>query len=186
MAIQGPASSDTLRAMGLDGVEHLKPFEVKAWPLGGGELLVARMGFTADLGYECWMKSSDSSAFEQKLMEARKVTGLDIPGYGLTALQACRLEGGFIVAGWDCATEVEPVPGFERTPFELGIGWIVKLDGNEFVGRDALLKQKAEGQPHTFRYGSINEEFQPEDGAALFDESGKQVGIITSSKVSIK
>jgi glycine cleavage system aminomethyltransferase T len=69
---------------------------------------------------------------------AREALSLDIPGYGLDALEACRIEGGFVVAGWDFSTELDPQPDFERTPFETGLGWLVDLEGSDFVGRQAL------------------------------------------------
>jgi aminomethyltransferase len=97
---------------------------------------------------------------------------INLPGYGLDALQACRLEGGFIVAGWDCATELEPNPGFERSPFDLGLGWLVNLDASDFIGRDALLEQKNGGHPFTLRSFELNLEIAPEDGAVLYAGAG--------------
>ncbi len=47
--------------------------------------------------------------------------------------------------GWDCSTEADPNPDLERTPFELGIGWLVELDERDFVGRAALMAQKENG-----------------------------------------
>ena len=112
---------------------------------------------------------------------------IEIPGYGLSALQACRHEGGFIVAGWDCATELEPNSELDRSPYELGLGWLVNLDGAHFVGRDALLNQKKNGHQFTLRSFVINEARLPDDGTELYAEGGDHdasIGIITSSSWS--
>ena len=112
--------------------------------------------------------------------------GVALPGYGLSALQACRLEGGFVVAGWDFATELEPQPGFERSPYELGLGWLVNLDAADFVGRDALLEQKKNGYRHTLRSFEIDENIQPDDGAELFagPDDDSSVGSVNCSSWS--
>ncbi len=110
-----------------------------------------------------------------------------LPGYGLNALQTCRLEGGFIVAGWDCATELEPKPNFERTPYELGLGWLVNLEAAPFVGRDALAAQKRNGHQFTLRSFVMDSRCLPDDGSDLFVETGGQessIGIITCSSWS--
>ena len=110
-----------------------------------------------------------------------------IPGYGLSALQACRLEGGFIVAGWDCATEVDPNPELDRSPYELGLGWLVNLGGAQFVGRDALLQQKINGHQFTLRSFVIDEDCLPDDGAELIASAGDHdisIGIVTCSSWS--
>ena len=110
-----------------------------------------------------------------------------LPGYGLGALQTCRLEGGFIVAGWDCATELDPNPDFERTPYELGLGWLVNLEASPFVGRDALAAQKKNGHQFTLRSFVMDARALPKDGSDLFVETDGQetpIGIITCSSWS--
>ena len=52
LAVQGPTSCATLRAMGLEGLQDLKPFGIASFPFDGGELTVSRTGYTGDLGYE--------------------------------------------------------------------------------------------------------------------------------------
>ncbi|KKK75773.1 hypothetical protein LCGC14_2870360, partial [marine sediment metagenome] len=168
IALQGPNSTCVLQHMGYEGIEQLKPFEVKDYALADGIIRIARMGFTADLGYECWFKPQFASIFKQMIRQARTGLAIDIPGYGLTALDACRFEGGFIVAGWDFSTEVDPQPGFERSPYELGLSWLVKLEAEDFVGRDALLQQKEKGAQHLLRGLSIKDSRKPEDGSKLF------------------
>lgn len=167
LAVQGPLSATVLQHMGFADIEQLQPFEVRSYPFANATMVVARMGFTADLGYECWLEHSLQSDFEAAIEDARGSMGIAIPGYGLSALEVCRLEAGFVVAGWDFSTEADFVAGFDRTPYEAGLGWLVKLDGGDFVGRDALLKYKAEGHRYTLRTFSIDDTRGLEDGAEL-------------------
>ncbi len=168
MAIQGPRSASVLQNMGFDGIEQMRPFEVRDYELTGVTIRISRMGFTADLGYECWLEPGLVDAFMQRIETARSSIGIELPGYGLSALQACRLEGGFIVAGWDFATELDPKPGFERSPYELGLGWLVNLDATDFVGRDTLAEQKKNGHRFTLRSFEIDNNNPPDDGAKLY------------------
>ena len=184
IAVQGPLSALVLQNMGFDGIESLEPFAVRDYELAGGTLRISRLGFTADLGYECWFEPSLVDVFTDRLKSARSALGLAIPGYGLSALQACRLEGGFIVAGWDCATEVEPQPGFERSPYELSLGWLVNLDAAEFVGRNALREQKNSGHRFTLRSFELEENSPPDDGVSIFsspDDGAAAIGIVNCS-----
>ena len=184
LAIQGPLSADVLLAMGFKNIDQLKPFQVRDYDVDGGTVRISRMGFTADLGYECWFESSMADAFKRRIQSARKTMRIALPGYGLSALQACRLEGGFIVAGWDFATEVEPDPEFERSPFDSGLGWLVNLDAEDFVGREALLDQRQNGHPFTLRSFELDQDNQPDDGATLYDgaaDGDTEVGIVTCS-----
>ncbi|MCH8059679.1 MAG: aminomethyl transferase family protein [Proteobacteria bacterium] len=187
MAIQGPRSASVLRNMGFEDIEKIAPFAVRDYELSGRTIRISRMGFTADLGYECWMKPELADAFMQSIESVRLSMDLALPGYGLSALQACRLEGGFIVTGWDCATELEPRPGFERSPYELGLGWLVNLDAADFIGRDALLEQKKNGYSYTLRSFSIDEKNQPDDGTEIFSISNDKnisIGIVNCSSWS--
>ncbi len=187
IAIQGPLSASVLRDMGFEQIENLEPFAVRDYELAGGAIRISRMGFTADLGYECWFEPGLVDAFTDSLMSARSTLRLAIPGYGLSALQACRLEGGFIVAGWDCATEVEPQPGFERSPYELGLGWLVNLGAADFVGREALMEQKSSGHRFTLRSIVMDENRSPDDGASIFsgaEDGASAIGIVNCSSWS--
>ena len=187
LAIQGPLSAAALLAMGFDGVEQLKPFEIRDYEIDGNKVQLSRTGFTADLGYECWVTTDIATFLAGRVEAARSELNIPIPGYGLSVVQACRLEGGFIVAGWDCATEVDPQPGFERSPYEVGLGWLVDLDGAEFVGREALIAQKENGYSFALRSVEIESETAPEDGSLLRagkSEDSNVVGLVTCSNWS--
>jgi len=187
LAIQGPRSASVLQAMGFDEIDQLRPFEVRDYALSGAMLRVSRMGFTADLGYECWFEPGLADALMQSIDSARSSIGIALPGYGLDALQACRLEGGFIVAGWDFATELEPQPGFERSPYDLGLGWLVNLDAADFIGRDALLEQRKNGHRYSLRSFEIDKDSQPDDSAEIYagvDGQDVSIGTVNCSSWS--
>jgi len=187
LAVQGPLSATVLQNMGFQGVERLEPFDVKDFEFCDSALRISRTGFTADLGYECWFEPDLAAAVMQRIDTLRSEMKIKLPGYGLSALQACRLEGGFIVAGWDCSSELDPQPGFERSPYELGLGWLVDLDGAAFVGREALVAQIVNGHPYTLRSFEVDAESTPGDGDALLTgvgESAATVGIVNCSSWS--
>ena len=185
LAIQGPMAARALLAMGFDDIEQMAPFEARHYAMSDGEALISRTGFTADLGYECWVAPEQIDELTRLIERARSQLSIAIPGYGLAAVQACRLEGGFIVAGWDCATELDPQPGLERSPYELGMGWQVKLDDRDFVGREALLQQKENGCKHLFRYFQADVKRPPDDGARItLKDSDEAIGMVTSSAYS--
>jgi len=187
LAIQGPMSAAALLDMGFDGVEQIRPFEVRDYAIDGDTFFVSRMGFTADLGYECWFVPELIETVTQRILSARSKLNIEMPGYGLNALQACRLEGGFIVAGWDCSTELDPIPDFERSPYELGLGWLVNLDATPFVGRDALAIQKQNGHRYRLRSFVTDKRCEPDDGAELFGSPGthnESIGKIACSNWS--
>ena len=180
LAIQGPDSARVVQALGVPDIEQLAPSRFIEFMLGSVPVRVVRMGFTGDLGYELWFPTSAVDALVKGLQQARDTLAIELPGYGLTALQACRLEAGFIVAGWDCSSAIDPQPGFERSPFELGLGWLVNLEAGPFFGREALREQQASGPAHTLRYALIDGAEPVADGTRLLHD-GEDVGQITSS-----
>ena len=187
MAVQGPASASALLHMGFERVEELRPFEVRDYVLGDGIVRVSRVGFTADLGYECWMGTDLVPEFRRRIVATRFETGLAMPGYGLRTLETCRLEGGFIVAAWDFATELDPQPGFERTPFEVGLSWNVNLDAADFVGRDALIAQRRSGPRFFLQRFQLTRRIEIEDGESIYsDIDGEiiEIGFVTCSSWS--
>lgn len=183
LAVQGAKSCAVLNSFGFSGIENLKPFEVKYFSLGDGEVMVARVGFTGDLGYEIWFQPELCAAVEDAFLGAEKALGIQIAGYGLTTIQLCRMEGGMVVPGWDTAQAFED-PEFERSPFELGMAWNVDLDREEdFLGKAALLKERAEGSRFIMKGFTIDAECELEDGAELFatiDGDTVQVGTLPS------
>ncbi|MCP3674996.1 MAG: aminomethyl transferase family protein [Gammaproteobacteria bacterium] len=183
LAIQGPKSCAVLNEFGFSGIENLKPFALKYFELDDYKILVGRVGFTGDLGYEIWFAPEAIEAVTEAFAKAEEKLAFKIPGYALTALQICRIEAGMIVPGWDTAGEFTDIEK-ERTPYELTLGWNVKLDRDvNFVGKNALAEQKANGPRFRMKGFHINEQCLIEEGQALFaniDGEQIQVGTLPS------
>jgi aminomethyltransferase len=182
IAIQGPKSALAVNTLLGKDFSDLAPFEVREVLECDIDARVARVGFTADLGYEIWFDSNSTLAIQDRLEKARETLGLDIPGYGLAALEVCRLEGAFIVAGWDFSTEADPIPGFERSPFEVGLSWLVDLKKNDFVGKKSLVSQQANGNRFVLRQFELDRHLHLADGSPIYDVSGEiEIGSINCS-----
>jgi aminomethyltransferase len=180
LALQGPKSCAVLDHMGITSIENLKPFEIRIFDFDHGKITIARVGFTGDLGYELWFDPKLNETVKQAIVKAETTLNIKIAGYGLTALNALRLEGGFIVPGWDTAQTFEDNQ-YERTPAELGLSWTVDLNRKDnFIGKAALLKEN----PRFKTIGlTINQECELEDGIELYatiDDTVLQVGTMPS------
>jgi len=179
LALQGPTSCATLRRMGLDGIENMKLFDISYFPFEDTQLMVSRTGFTGDLGYELWIDPEHAEALWDRLFEAGSLHG--IQPMGDEALQMLRVEAGFIQAGHDFMPANATIrTGHTRSPFELGLGWLVDFKKPVFNGRRALLEEKRRGH----RYNMVKLDIdgnKPGCDSFVFTKNNKQIGTITSA-----
>ena len=144
LAMQGPTSCYILKRFGLEGIDTLKPFELRNFTARGRTLMVSRTGFTGDLGYELWMRPEDALATWDELMVAGQTRGLR--AIGSQALNMARIEAGFLMPNVDFVSAEHTIrTGRDRTPLELGLGWLVEFDKPHYTGRRALLEQQRRG-----------------------------------------
>jgi aminomethyltransferase len=144
LSLQGPTSCAVLKAMGLTGIEKLRPFEIGRFELTGLPLTVSRTGFTGDLGYELWIAPEGAVPLWDRLMAAGQTRGIRAIGY--RALDMARIEAGFVLPNVDFISAAQTVRlNRETTPFELSLDWLVSFDKGHFNGRRALLAEKERG-----------------------------------------
>jgi aminomethyltransferase len=179
LAVQGPTSCSTLKRMGLAGIDDLKPFGIARFPFNGGELLVSRTGYTGDLGYELWIDPEGALPLWDALFEAGRE--YMIRPIGSEALGIARIEAGFIMAWQDFVPSEQVVRnGRARSPFELGLGWLVDFDKGHFTGRSALLKERERGSRFRFVVLDVDGN-KPAEHSFILDRHGKVVGHVTSA-----
>ncbi|MBT8493840.1 MAG: aminomethyltransferase family protein [Deltaproteobacteria bacterium] len=196
LAVQGPKARAIL-ADCIDGdVEGLRFFGAMQGKLGDIEVVVTRTGYTGDLGYEVWIPSDRAVDGWDRIFEAGRPHRL--MAAGLDAMDVTRVEAGFIMNGVDyysahhCFLESR-----KSTPYELGLGWTVKLEREPFIGQQALKAEKERGSEWATvglvydwdHYERLWDEVglppQVESGAwrtpvPVYDDLGQQVGYCTS------
>jgi aminomethyltransferase len=185
LAVQGPTSCALLKAIGLAGVERLKPFEHGQFSMPGSTapvtMMVSRTGFTGDLGYELWMNPADAGHVWDALMRHGSTRG--VRPIGSRALNMVRIEAGFVLPNVDFVSAAHTLRiGTERSPLELGLGWLVDFNKGHFTGRRALVAEYKRG-PLRQLVGLDIEGTKPAHNALLYTErSGrKEAGSITSA-----
>lgn len=150
LAVQGPTSRAVLQSLVGDGIEELGFSEAADFQLGDIPLWISRTGYTGDLGYEVWVTAEHAVTLWDRLLEAG--SGYALVPAGIWALDVARIEAGLIMLEVDylSALKAETVSQ-TSSPFELGLGWSVHFKKGDFVGREALLKEKESGStPYHF------------------------------------
>ena len=146
LALQGPASRDVLGRLAGPGSATIKYFHAAQLDVAGIPAMVSRTGYTGDLGYEIWVEPQDAERLWDRLMEAGEAKRLRAAGN--VALDMARIEAGFLLIAVDYISAKKTMFEFQTSsPFELGLGWTVDLDGGRdyFVGQAALRREKARG-----------------------------------------
>jgi aminomethyltransferase len=174
LAVQGPNSKTVVQKIcdkPLD-LEYYHFFNAK---ICGVDMIVSRTGYTGELGYELYFKGDVKTAemIWQKLFEAGKE--FNIQPVGLAARDSLRLEMGFCLYGNDIDQTTHPL--------EAGLGWITKLNKQEFIGKESLLKYKALGLKRKLVPMLIEDKAFPRHGYQITD-SGKNIGTVTSGTLS--
>ena len=134
LAPQGPRSFDLVDGVFPDapGLAYMHCMETS---FAGEPVVVSRSGYTGERGFELFAPESVAVDLWTTLMQEGESLGLEPCGLG--ARDTLRLEMGYPLHGSDISEE--------RTPLEAGLAWAVAFDKGEFVGREALLRQKEEG-----------------------------------------
>ena len=145
LAVQGPRSRDLLNEVSGGGVDGLDFFHSTSCRIAGAEVLISRTGYTGDLGYELWIPAAETLKVWDVLMAAGRSHGAT--PCGLLALDVSRIEAGFILVGVDyVSAEHARIPSQKSSPYELGLGWAVKLKKKTpCIGREALAREKRQG-----------------------------------------
>ncbi|HEV2441554.1 MAG TPA: aminomethyltransferase family protein [Steroidobacteraceae bacterium] len=183
LALQGPCSCWVLKALGLEGIETLAPFEHRTFmlPPAGNAITISRTGFTGDLGYELWVDPAEAERLWDALMEAGRIR--TIRPVGSRALNIARLEAGFLLPNVDFVSSAHTLRnGTARSPLELGLGWCVDFGKGHFTGRRSLLEEQSRA-PGRRLVGLDIEGTKPAHNALLYaDRTGRrEIGSVTSA-----
>jgi len=145
LALQGPTSGALLQSVVEDAdIRALGYFEVTSGKIAGVPVDISRTGYTGDLGYEIWMPTERGPGVWDALF--RKGSAFDLHPVGMLALDVARIEAGLLLIEVDFnSSKKAMIESQKYSPFELGLGRLVHLNKERFVGREALIQEQAHG-----------------------------------------
>ena len=145
LALQGPTSGRLLKSLVTAAdIETLKYFRVTTGMIAGVSVEISRTGYTGDLGYEIWVASDRALKVWDALMTAGRA--FDIHPVGMLALDVARIEAGLLLIDVDFNSSKKALIEDQKySPFELGLGRLVHLNKNRFIGQTALQAEQKQG-----------------------------------------
>ena len=146
LALQGPTSARLLQTVATGAaLEGLKYFRVTPATIAGVAVEISRTGYTGDLGYEIWVPAEKALQVWDALIVAGRA--FDIHPAGMLALDVARIEAGLLLIDVDFNSSKKALIDEQKySPYEMGLGRLVHLDKNRFVGQAALVAEQKRGQ----------------------------------------
>ena len=169
LALQGPAAVAILQPLTEVDLAAIRYYHCQPGQVAGINCLISRTGYTGEDGFELYCAPVDVVALWNKLLEVGKPHGL-LPA-GLGARDTLRLEAGMCLYGHELDEQTNPL--------EARLGWSVKLNKENFIGRDALLRVKEQGPTKLLVGIEMLERGIPRGGYAIYQDE-QRIGTLTS------
>jgi aminomethyltransferase len=181
LAVQGPTSGRLLMQAAQADIANLKYFRFTRGKIGGVEVDISRTGYTGDLGYEIWMPWNDAPKVWDALFEYG--AQFDLHAAGMIALDVARIEAGLILIEVDYFSSKKALIDSQKySPYEIGLGRLVDLKKEHFIGRAALEDEHRRGPKRLLMGLDINWD----DVERLYDAIGLAPQVqSTASRVSV-
>lgn len=175
LAVQGPLAMKIVQKMCDEPVEQMEYYTFRQMKVAGCDAILSITGYTGAGGCEIYLYNEDADRMWEALWKAGEEFGLK--NIGLGARDTLRLEKGFCLYGNDINDTTSPI--------EAGLGWITKfVDGKEFIDRDLLATQKANGVERKLVGFKMIDRGIPRHEYALADLDGNRIGEVTSGTMS--
>jgi len=146
LALQGPTSARLLKRVAEADIDHLKYFRVTHGAIAGVPVDISRTGYTGDLGYEIWIPWDKAVEVWDEIVEGGRE--FDLHAAGMLALDVVRIEAGLILIEVDYTSSKKALIESQKySPHEIGLGRLVHLEKENFIGRAALVAEQQAGGP---------------------------------------
>ncbi len=170
IAVQGPRAVELVNSLSTENLTDVPTFSFVRGKLDGLDAMIARTGYTGEDGFEIATSASLAPKLWAKLVDMGASMGI-VP-VGLGARDTLRLEAKLCLYGNDLNETISPL--------EATLSWAVKMDGRDFIGKEALLAQKEAGIPRKLVGFRIEGRGIPRHGYPVHGDNGEVIGEVTS------
>lgn len=174
IAIQGPKAMTLVERVIAPAVSQLKTFTHGTFAFGGGNVIVARTGYTGEDGVEVFVPNAQAVSLWTALME--KGQDLGVKPVGLGARDTLRTEMKYSLYGH----EIDDT----TNPYEAGLGWVVKPQKKDFLGKGPMVAARDAGLKRKLVGFILSERGIPRQGYSLLSFDNKEIGRVTSGTLS--
>ena len=172
IALQGPEAEKVMcEVLGLEKAKDLGFYEYMESEWGGLRMIVSRTGYTGEDGFELYATPEATCDLWDRLLKA------GVKPCGLGCRDTLRFEAGLPLYGDELSADITPVMA--------GLSMFCKLDKDEFIGKDVIVKQKAEGVERKLVGIELQDKAIPRAGYSVETEDGTEVGVVTTGYHSI-
>jgi len=169
IALQGPRALALLKTLTRDDLGALPRFHSAQTTVAGVPAFVGRTGYTGEDGVELFFDADSAVGVWESILDAGAKTGVEVAAIGLAARDSLRFEPGFPLYGHEISADI--------TPLEANLGWACSWD-SPFVGRDALVRQKAEGLKRKLIAFELTESGVPRQDCVVTNQAGAVIGTV--------
>lgn len=173
IAIQGPKAIELLERI-FPKISLVKVFEFNSYSFGGADCLVARTGYTGEDGAEVFVPWELTLKLWDELLE--KGQDLGVAPIGLGARDTLRTEVKYPLYGHELNDEMNP--------YSAGLGWVIKPDAKDFVGKEKLLENKKQALQTKLVGFVMKDRGIARAEYPIVDEAGSRLGVVTSGTPS--
>ncbi|MBQ9338729.1 MAG: glycine cleavage system aminomethyltransferase GcvT [Paludibacteraceae bacterium] len=172
LAVQGPKATEVLQQLTDANLEAIPYYAFREWSFAGVQpVIISNTGYTGAGGFELYFAPEHGKTIWDAIFKVGAEYG--IQPIGLGARDSLRLEKWYCLYGHDIDDTTSPL--------EAGLGWITKfVDGNDFIDRPFLEKQKAEGVTRKLVHFVLQERGIARNGYEICDATGNVIGNVTS------
>ena len=173
LAVQGPKATALLQQLTDADLSAIPYYAFREWSFAGVQgVILSNTGYTGAGGFELYFDVKDAMQIWNALFEVGKAPEFDLHPIGLGARDSLRLEKWYCLYGHDIDDTTSPL--------EAGLGWITKFDAKDFIDKEYLLKQKADGVTRKLVHFEMQERAIPRNGYHICDAEGHKIGHVTS------
>ena len=172
LALQGPDAQSILQKLTDLPLDQIKYYHFSHGSVDGVEGIISRTGYTGEDGFEVYAAADRAEQLWNKILDTGNTgTPTGVLPCGLAARNTLRLEAGMALYGHEIDEST--------TLLEANLGWICKLDKGDFIGREPLARQKADGIKRKLVGFEVTDRgIARDDQEVVIDE--KRVGKVTS------